>query len=108
MNNHIFFKKNEKEKKESGILLPLSALPGKSGIGTLGKEAYRFIDFLKSAGQRYWQLLPLTPVGEGNSPYSSKSTFAGEILYIDIDVLIEDGYLPPETADALRAALGKR
>ena len=91
--------KTRKNNRESGILLPLSALPGKDGIGTLGESARRFIDFLKAAHQRYWQILPLTPVGDGNSPYSSTSAFAGEILYIDTDLLIRDGYLPSETAE---------
>ncbi len=80
-------------KKESGILLALSCLPGRYGIGSLGECAYRFIDFLKNSGQRYWQLLPLVPLGERNSPYKSESCFAGEILYIDIDKLVADGLL---------------
>ncbi len=81
------------KRRESGVLLPLSSLPCKYGIGSLGSEAYKFIDFLKSAGQRYWQLLPLVPLGERNSPYKSESCFAGEILYIDIDMLVEEGLL---------------
>ena len=101
MKKQILFWKKKKEKKESGILLPLSALPGKYGIGTMGEEAYRFLDFLKASHQKYWQILPLTPVGEGNSPYSSMSAFAGEILYINIDFLIRDGLLPPEAAKIL-------
>lgn len=87
--------KQDKDLK-SGILLPLSSLPSPYGIGTLGKEAYKFIDFLKKSNQSYWQLLPLCPVGKGNSPYSSYSSFAGEILYIDLDMLIEDGHLTKE------------
>ena len=82
--------------KKSGILLPLFSLPSKYGIGSLGIEAYEFIDFLKSANQSYWQLLPLCPVGKAYSPYSSASSFAGEILYIDIDFLIRDGLLQKE------------
>lgn len=78
---------------KSGILLALSSLPSPYGIGSLGTEAYRFVDFLKSARQSYWQMLPLCPVGKGNSPYSSYSSFAGEILYIDLDQLVKDGYL---------------
>lgn len=81
---------------KSGILLALSSLPSPYGIGTLGKEAYAFIDFLKKSRQSFWQLLPLCPVGKGNSPYSSYSSFAGEILYIDLDFLIQDGYLTNE------------
>ena len=100
MSREVFWKKSEKNDRESGILLPLSALPGTEGIGTLGEEAYRFIDFLKAAHQRYWQMLPLTPVGEGNSPYSSMSAFAGEILYINLELLGKDGYLPAESAES--------
>lgn len=85
--------KEPKFKKESGILLSLSSLPSNYGIGSFGKEAFSFVDFLKKSRQTYWQLLPLCPVGKGNSPYSSPSTFAGEILYIDIDILVSDGLL---------------
>ena len=79
--------------KKCGILLALSSLPSNHGIGSLGSEAYKFIDFLKETNQDYWQLLPLCPIGKGNSPYSSSSSFAGEILYIDLDLLVKDGYL---------------
>ena len=85
--------RDNKTKKECGILLPLSSLPSKHGIGTLGIEAYHFIDFLKQTNQNYWQILPLCPLGRGNSPYSTTSCFAGEILYIDIDNLINDGLI---------------
>lgn len=81
---------------KSGVLLALSSLPSPYGIGDFGEEAYRFIDFLKKSRQSYWQLLPLCPVGKGNSPYSSYSSFAGEILYISIDSLVVDGYLDKE------------
>ena len=83
-------------KKESGILMHISSLPSKYGIGSFGIEAYNFIDFLKKSNQRYWQILPLVPTGEGNSPYKSASCFAGEILYIDIDFLVRDGLLNPD------------
>lgn len=86
----------KKAKRESGILLPLSSLPSNYGIGSLGIEAYRFIDFLRKSNQKYWQLLPLVPLGEGNSPYKSTSCFAGELLYIDLDFLVRDGLLLPE------------
>lgn len=82
-----------KAKKEKGILLPLFSLPSRHGIGSLGKEAYDFVDFLRDCGQDYWQILPLCPVGKGNSPYSSPSSFAGEILYIDLDILCCEGWL---------------
>ena len=79
--------------RESGILMHITSLPGPYGVGTMGKEAYRFIDFLKNAGQHYWQILPLTPTGYGDSPYQSCSTFAGNHYLIDLDMLIEEGLL---------------
>lgn len=85
--------RGKENKKECGILLPVSALPSKYGIGSLGIEAYNFIDFLSETKQNYWQILPLCPVGRGNSPYASISCFAGEILYIDLDMLVSDGLL---------------
>ncbi len=81
------------KKQKRGILLPLSSLPSNHGIGTLGEEAYRFVDLLRQTNQSYWQMLPLCPVGRGNSPYASISCFAGEILYIDLDILVLDGLL---------------
>jgi len=80
-------------KRASGILMPISALPSDYGIGTLGKCAYQFIDFLNAAGQKYWQLLPIGPTSYGDSPYSSFSSFAGNPYYIDLDMLIRDGLL---------------
>ena len=79
--------------RSSGILLPVSALPSPYGIGTLGKEAYAFADFLKDAGQKYWQLLPLGPTSYGDSPYQSFSTFAGNPYFIDLELLAQDGLL---------------
>lgn len=81
--------------RESGILLHISSLPSPYGIGSLGREAYRFVDFLKKSRQNYWQILPLCPVGKGNSPYSSVSSFAGEMLFIDLDMLVDEGLLNP-------------
>lgn len=80
-------------KRYSGILMPMSSLPSPYGIGNMGRCAYEFIDFLKAAGQKYWQLLPLGPTSYGDSPYSSFSTFAGNPYYIDPDMLVEDGLL---------------
>ena len=74
-------------------MLHIPSLPGKYGIGTLGEQAHRFAEFLGKNGQKYWQLLPLVPLGEGNSPYKSTSCFAGEILYIDSELLVRDGLL---------------
>lgn len=85
--------KTQKYPRESGILLHISSLPSNHGIGNLGQEAFRFVDFLKKSRQHYWQILPLNPVGEGNSPYKSVSAFAGEMLFIDLDLLVKDGLL---------------
>lgn len=87
--------------RESGILLPISSLPSKYGIGCFSKDAYEFIDFLSGAGQRYWQILPLGPTGYGDSPYQSFSTYAGNPYFIDPETLIEEGYLIREDCDAL-------
>ena len=87
--------------RASGILLPISALPSPHGIGTLGKAAYAFADFLRAAGQKYWQLLPLGPTSYGDSPYQSFSTFAGNPYFIDLDLLVEDGLLEREEIDAV-------
>ncbi len=82
--------------RSSGVLMPMSSLPSRYGIGTMGKEAFRFIDFLAEAGQKYWQMLPLGPTGYGDSPYSSYSCFAGNPYLIDLDLLVEDGLLTAE------------
>ena len=79
--------------RESGILMHITSLPSPYGIGTMGKEAYRFIDFLKKSGQTYWQILPVTPTGYGDSPYQSCSTYAGNHYLIDLDLLVEEGLL---------------
>lgn len=85
--------------RASGILLPISSIPSSYGIGTFSKEAYEFVDFLKEAGQTYWQILPLGPTGYGDSPYQSFSTFAGNPYYIDLEQLIEKGWLKKESSD---------
>lgn len=79
--------------RKSGILLPISSIPSKYGIGTFSKQAYAFVDFLERAGQTLWQILPLGPTGYGDSPYQSFSTFAGNPYYIDLETLIEEGLL---------------
>ena len=81
--------------RESGILMHITSLPGPYGIGSMGKCAYDFVDFLESAGQRYWQILPLCPTGYGDSPYQSLSTFAGNHYLIDLDTLVAEGLLIP-------------
>ena len=87
-------------KRKSGVLLPIFSLPSQYGIGALSKEAYEFVDFLKKAGQSYWQILPLGPTGYGDSPYQSFSTFAGNPYFIDLEELIQDGYLTKEECEA--------
>ncbi len=82
--------------RKSGILLHISSLPSPYGIGTMGKAAYEFIDFLQQAGQSYWQILPLGITGFGDSPYQSFSTRAGNPYLIDLDLLVEDGLLKEE------------
>lgn len=79
--------------RSCGILLHLSSLPSPYGIGTLGRDAYDFVDFLNEAGQSLWQLLPLGPTSCGDSPYQSFSSFAGNPYFIDLDTLVEDGLL---------------
>lgn len=79
--------------RKSGFLLPVFSLPSKYGIGTFGKEAYRFIDFLKTCHQTYWQMLPLNPTSYGDSPYQSFSAFALNPCFIDLDMLVEEGLL---------------
>lgn len=79
--------------RKSGILMPVASLPGKYGIGSFGKEAYKFVDFLAKAGQQYWQILPLGATGYGDSPYQSFSTFAGNPYFIDLDTLVQEGLL---------------
>ncbi len=79
--------------RAAGVLLPVFSLPGRYGIGSLGKAAYDFVDFLRDAGQSYWQILPLGPTSYGDSPYQSFSTYAGNPYFIDIDTLIEAGLL---------------
>ena len=79
--------------RNSGILMHISSLPSDFGIGTLGKEAREFVDFLHRAGQRYWQILPIGPVSYGDSPYQSFSAFAGNPYFIDLTQLCEEGLL---------------
>ncbi|MCX6251902.1 MAG: 4-alpha-glucanotransferase [Bacteroidetes bacterium] len=84
-----------KKERTSGILLHPTSLPGKYGIGTLGKEARKFIDFLVKAKQKYWQILPLGPTGFADSPYQCFSALAGNPLLIDLDLLAAEGLLDP-------------
>lgn len=86
-------------KRRSGVLLPITSLPSKYGIGCFSKEAYEFVDFLAEANQGLWQILPLGPTGYGDSPYQSFSTFAGNPYFIDLEALIEKGWLKKEDCE---------
>ena len=92
-------KKQKPLGRGAGVLLPVSCLPSDYGIGTFGREAYCFVDFLAAAGQRYWQVLPLGPTGYGDSPYQSFSAFAGNPYYIDLQALTQQGLLLPGEAE---------
>ena len=87
--------------RSSGILMHITSLPGPYGVGTMGKQAFAFVDFLHEAGQSYWQILPLNPTGYGDSPYQSFSSFAGNHYLIDLDILIKEGLLKQEECQAL-------
>ena len=87
--------------RRSGILLPISSLPSKYGIGCFSKEAYDFVDFLKEADQAYWQILPLGPTSYGDSPYQSFSTYAGNPYFISLEDLIEEGLLTEKECEAV-------
>ena len=86
-------------KRSAGILLPISSLTSKYGIGCFDKKAYEFVDYLKEAGQSYWQILPLGPTSYGDSPYQSFSTFAGNPYYIDLNELVLNGLLTKEECE---------
>lgn len=87
--------------RASGVLLHVSSLPSRGGVGDLGPAAYAFADFLAAAGQQYWQVLPLGPTGYGNSPYSALSAFAGNPLFISLEILVQQGWLDAGYLDRL-------
>ena len=86
--------------RRCGVLLPVSSLPGKYGIGGFGRSAYEFVDSLVRAGQSSWQILPLGPTSYGDSPYQSFSTFAGNPYFISLEDLTTEGVLTKEECDA--------
>ena len=92
--------------RTSGVLMPISSLPSPYGIGTMGKSARKFVDFLVKGGQTYWQILPLGPTSYGDSPYQSYSTFAGNPYFIDLDTLVEEGVL--DKKDCEKVNWGKK
>lgn len=87
--------------RKSGILLPISSIPAKYGIGTFSKQAYEFVDFLVEAGQKLWQILPLGPTSYGDSPYQSFSTFAGNPYFIDLEQLMKLDYISEEDCEGV-------
>lgn len=89
------------KQRSSGVLMHISSIPSNYGIGTMGRESYKFVDFLKKSGQSYWQVLPLCHPDETGSPYSSYSTFSGNFCFIDFDLLEEDGYLKKSDYDSI-------
>ena len=86
--------------RSSGVLMHISSLPSPYGIGTMGKEARKFADFLEKSGQKYWQILPVCPTSYGDSPYQSFSSFAGNPYFIDLEYLCEDGLLTKEECES--------
>jgi len=94
-------KANNRFCRSAGVLLPISSLPSKYGIGTLGQRAYEFVDFLKASGQSYWQVLPVGPTSYGDSPYQSFSAFAGNPYFIDLEILCEEGLLEKARLDSI-------
>ena len=94
-------KANNRFDRSAGILLPVSSLPSKYGIGTLGRSAYEFVDFLKASGQKYWQVLPVGPTSYGDSPYQSFSAFAGNPYFIDLEALCDEGLLDKSELDSV-------
>lgn len=85
--------KNTHSPRRAGVLMPIASLPSDCGAGSFGEQAYRFVDKLAAMGMKIWQILPLNPLGFGNSPYQPYSSFAGDELYIDIAILEKEGYV---------------
>src|SRR5947207_15772002 len=92
--------------RAAGILLHPTSLPSRGGIGDFGPAAYKFVDFLASARQGIWQVLPLGPLGYGNSPYSATSAFAGNPLLISLERLADHGWIDRSKIDSLPSASG--
>ena len=94
--------------RSSGVLMHISSLPSKCGIGTMGRCAYEFVDFLYESGQKCWQILPLCPTSFGNSPYQSPSVFAGNTSFIDLDFLVSEGILTDQSVREICVESGGR
>ena len=86
--------------RSSGVLMHISSLPSPYGIGTMGKEARKFADFLEKSGQKYWQILPICPTSYGDSPYQSFSSFAGNPYFIDLEYLCKDKLLTKKECES--------
>jgi 4-alpha-glucanotransferase len=97
---------NPKSERASGILLHITSLPSYGGVGDFGPAAYEFADFLAAAKQRIWQVLPMSPTGYGNSPYSALSAFAGNPLFISLERLVDQGWIAGERIAGLPGAHG--
>ncbi len=95
------------QRRSAGVLLHVTSLPGRFGIGDLGPAAYRWVDTLAAAGQSWWQVLPLNPPGKGDSPYQAYSAFAGNPLLISPELLVKDGLLKRGEAEELNAPPGR-
>ena len=94
--------------RTSGVLMPISSLPSPYGIGTMGKAAKKFVDFLEKAGQKYWQILPICPTSYGDSPYQSFSSFAGNPYFIDLELLCKSKLLNKEECESYQFGHSQR
>jgi 4-alpha-glucanotransferase len=101
-NNEYITKGRKNNMRTSGVLMPISSLPSQYGIGTMGKEAKRFVDFLEKGGQTYWQILPICPTSYGDSPYQSFSSFAGNPYFIDLELLCKDKLLTKKECESYK------
>lgn len=101
-NNEYTTKGRKNNMRTSGVLMPISSLPSQYGIGTMGKEARRFVDFLEKGGQTYWQILPICPTSYGDSPYQSFSSFAGNPYFIDLELLCKDKLLTKKECESYK------
>ena len=93
--------------RSAGVLLHISSLPSEYGIGSLGKSAYDFVDFLARTGNKIWQILPIGPTSYGDSPYASTSAFAFQTYFIDIDMLVDEGLVSKEDAESQKRNVRK-
>lgn len=98
----VYNKREENNMRTSGVLMPISSLPSQYGIGTMGKGARRFVDFLEKGGQTYWQILPICPTSYGDSPYQSFSSFAGNPYFIDLELLCKDKLLTKKECESYK------